>query len=30
MKEAFARAADSIDSGAAAAVLDRWVSLSRA
>ena len=30
MQEAFARAAQSIDSGAAAAVLDRWVSLSRA
>lgn len=30
MQEAFARAAHSIDSGAAAAVLDRWVSLSRA
>ncbi|TDT80308.1 anthranilate phosphoribosyltransferase [Arthrobacter sp. AG258] len=30
MQAAFVRAADSIDSGAAAAVLDRWVSLSRA
>ncbi|HEY1156463.1 MAG TPA: anthranilate phosphoribosyltransferase, partial [Arthrobacter sp.] len=30
MRTAFARAAKSIDSGAAAAVLDRWVSLSRA
>ncbi|MGN7200226.1 anthranilate phosphoribosyltransferase [Arthrobacter sp. SAFR-044] len=30
MQEAFARAAQSIDSGAAASVLDRWVSLSRA
>lgn len=30
MQKAFARAAQSIDSGAAAAVLDRWVSLSRA
>nr|WP_217509412.1 anthranilate phosphoribosyltransferase [Pseudarthrobacter sp. C4D7] len=30
MQDAFARAAQSIDSGAASAVLDRWVSLSRA
>ncbi|WP_285242997.1 anthranilate phosphoribosyltransferase [Pseudarthrobacter sp. fls2-241-R2A-127] len=30
MQAAFVRASDSIDSGAAAAVLDRWVSLSRA
>ena len=30
MQRAFARAAQSIDSGSAAAVLDRWVSLSRA
>jgi anthranilate phosphoribosyltransferase len=30
MRNAFARAAESIDSGAAAGVLDRWVSLSAA